>query len=199
MNRRLIGSIILAALLFSLQAPAAAQPFYYTVVRGDSLFQLGRHFGVSVGELMRHNGLRSDRILVGQVLSVPRPSAAPSAPVRSNEDVHLLAQMIHAEAAGEPHLGKVAVGAVILNRVRSPLFPNTLRGVLFQPGQFQPVMNGTFWRAPGAASLRAAREALNGWDPSRGALYFYNPARSTNRWIFTRPVILRIGNHVFAR
>lgn len=199
MSRNWIRVVAAAAFLFLLQGPATAASFNYTVVRGDSLFKLGQRFGVSATQLMRDNGLRSDRIIAGQVLVVPRGSAAPAAPVRTSEDEHLLAQMIHAEAMGEPYLGKVAVGGVILNRVRSPLFPNTLRGVLFQPGQFQPVMNGSIWRPPGAEALRAARDAAGGWDPSRGALYFYNPGRSTNHWIFSRPVILRIGSHVFAR
>jgi len=164
----------------------------YTVRPGDSLYLLGQRFGTTVAELWRLNALGSDRIVVGQTLAVPLGRI-----MLTSDEVYLLGQMIHAEAEAEPYLGKVAVGAVILNRIRHPLFPSTLRGVLFQPGQFEPIMNGWFWRPPGTESLRAAHDAVAGWDPTGGALYFYNPDKATNRWIFTRPIALRIGNHVF--
>lgn len=173
---------------------------------GDSLTALARRFHTTVEALMRLNGLTSDRIEAGRLLAVPggdvsgtAAAAAPAGPVRTAEELRLLAQMIHAEAGGEPYLGKVAVGAVVLNRIRSPHFPDTLRGVIFQPGQFCPIRIGSFWWTPGPESVRAARDAATGWDPSLGALYFYNPATATNRWIRTRPVTIRIGNHVFCR
>lgn len=111
----------------------------------------------------------------------------------------LLARLIHAEAEAEPYMGKVAVGAVVLNRVESPLFPGTVSGVIYEPGAFTPVYDGRINLPPDQTSLRAAQDALRGWDPSFGALYFYNPAKTTSWWVFTRPITTRIGNHVFAR
>ncbi len=116
-----------------------------------------------------------------------------------DSDVHLLARLIQAEAANEPYHGKVAVGAVVLNRVRHASFPNTISGVIFQPRAFQPVANGRIWRPAQPDSYRAARDALAGWDPSHGALYFWNPAKATSPWVWTRNIITRIGRHVFAR
>jgi N-acetylmuramoyl-L-alanine amidase len=114
-------------------------------------------------------------------------------------EMYLLAQTISSEAKGEPYEGQVAVGAVILNRVKSPKFPNTIAGVVYQKGQFEPVMNGTIYQSPSPSAVKAAQDAVNGWDPSAGALYFYNPQKSTSAWIFTRPIITRIGNHVFTK
>ena len=117
-----------------------------------------------------------------------------------NDDFTLLCRMISAEARGEPYTGQVAVGAVILNRVDHPSFPNTVAGVLFQPGAFSPVADGQFYKVTITDSARrAAQDALNGWDPTGGAIYFYNPAKSTSKWIFSRPVVLTIGEHVFAK
>ncbi|EKP94399.1 cell wall hydrolase [Thermaerobacter subterraneus] len=114
-------------------------------------------------------------------------------------ELRLLAQMIEAEAGAEPYEGKVAVGAVILNRVRSPLFPDTVEEVIFQPWQFEPVLNGWFWREPSAASWRAARDAARGLDPTGGALYFWNPAKSGYQpHLESRPSAGWIGNHRFA-
>ncbi len=116
----------------------------------------------------------------------------------SNNDVYLLARAIHGEARGEPYIGKVAVAAVILNRVRHPSFPNTVAGVIYQPGAFTAVSDGQINLTPNEEALRAARDALNGWDPTYGAIYYYNPAVATSKWIFSRPVHITIGKHVFA-
>ena len=123
----------------------------------------------------------------------------PTEGVSSSDDVMLLSRIIHAEAKGEPFIGKVAVGAVILNRVESPAFPNSLSGVLFQPKAFQAVSNGTVWNQPDAEAVRAANNALSGWDPSYGCLYFWNPATSTSSWIWNKTPVMRVGKHVFAR
>lgn len=117
---------------------------------------------------------------------------------RVGGNVYLLAQAIHGEARGEPYLGKVAVAAVILNRVADPRFPNTIEGVIYQPGAFTAVSDGQIHLAPDEESLRAARDALNGWDPTYGAVYYYNPAKATSAWIWSRPVHLIIGKHHFA-
>jgi len=113
-------------------------------------------------------------------------------------DLYLLARAVHGEARGEPYIGKVAVAAVILNRVRDPRFPNTIAGVIYQPGAFTAVSDGQINLAPDEESIRAARDAMNGWDPTYGALYYYNPAKATSSWIWSRPVHIVIGKHRFA-
>lgn len=118
---------------------------------------------------------------------------------RNQEDIYLLARAVHGEARGEPYIGKVAVAAVILNRVKSPEFPNTIAGVIYQPGAFTAVSDGQINLTPDEESIAAARDALNGWDPTDGALYYYNPEKSTSKWIWTREVHLVIGKHHFAR
>ncbi|ADG83770.1 spore cortex-lytic protein [Thermincola ferriacetica] len=123
----------------------------------------------------------------------------PSRGVSNRDEITLLARVINAEAGAEPYEGKVAVGAVILNRVESPSFPNTLAGVIYQPGAFESVSNGTINKPPSKESLRAAQDAMNGWDPVYGALYFWNPGKPVNKWIWSRKIIQRIGDHVFAR
>lgn len=115
----------------------------------------------------------------------------------SANEVALLARIISAEARGEPYSGQVAVGAVILNRVAHPSFPNTLAGVIYQPGAFSCLDDGGVNAAVADSAYRAARDAINGSDPSGGAIYYYNPAQSTNKWIFSRPIITVIGNHRF--
>ena len=115
----------------------------------------------------------------------------------SANEVALLARIISAEARGEPYAGQVAVGAVILNRVAHPSFPNTLAGVIYQPGAFSCLDDGGVNAAVADSAYRAARDAINGSDPSGGAIYYYNPAKSTNQWIFSRPIITVIGQHRF--
>lgn len=116
----------------------------------------------------------------------------------SSDNVYLLARAIYAEARGEPYTGQVAVGAVILNRVASSQFPNTISGVIYQKGAFSSVYDGQINLTPNDTAIKAAKDALNGWDPCNGALYFYNPDTSTSQWIFTRTVIAKIGRHNFA-
>ncbi len=117
----------------------------------------------------------------------------------SSSDVYLLAKVIAAEARGEGYTGQVAVGAVVLNRVDSSSFPDTVAGVVYQAGAFSAVRDSNWSVSPDATSRKAAQDAINGWDPSGGALYYYNPAKTSNRWIRTRPVITTIGRHVFCR
>ncbi len=125
---------------------------------------------------------------------------AEAAPESYWDNLWLLARVIQGEAGDEPFLGKVAVGAVLLNRVRSGSFPNTLAGVVFQPLAFESVANGLiWWRPPSLESIRAAAAALAGWDPTYGALYFWNPAKPVNPWVWTRQIITQIGRHIFAR
>ena len=121
-----------------------------------------------------------------------------SASTYQESEVRILARLVSGEARGEPYVGQVAVAAVVLNRVKSPAFPNTISGVVFQTGAFDAVWDGQFDMEPTENSIRAARDALNGWDPTGGCLYYYNPSTATNSWIWTRQVQLTIGKHAFA-
>ncbi len=113
-------------------------------------------------------------------------------------DIYLLAKTIHAEARGEPYIGQVAVGAVVLNRVKSSSFPNTISGVVYQPWAFTAVHDGQINLEPNDSAMRAAKDAMNGWDPTNGCLYYFNPATATSKWIWSRKVQLTIGKHKFA-
>ena len=116
----------------------------------------------------------------------------------TSSDIALLARLIHAEARGESYTGQVAVGAVVLNRVRSSSFPNTISAVIYQPYAFTCVNDGQINLSPNATAYSAAKDAMNGWDPSYGSLYYYNPAVATSKWIFSRKTVVTIGRHVFA-
>ena len=124
-------------------------------------------------------------------------SAASSASIVS-ADHRLLSKLVYAEARGESYKGQVAVAAVVLNRVSSSEFPNTISGVIYQTGAFSCVSNGSINAAPDSSSIRAALDALNGWDPTGGCLYYYNPKKTDDKWIRTRTVVTVIGNHHFA-
>ncbi|HHY35868.1 MAG TPA: spore cortex-lytic protein [Firmicutes bacterium] len=135
---------------------------------------------------------------------IPVIFAAPehvlAAPESWWDEVNLISRLIMGEATGEPFAGQVGVGAVVLNRTRHPQFPNTVPGVIYEPGAFESVSNGLIWSAPpSAVNYRAAELALNGWDPTYGALFFWNPAKPVSPWIWTRTIITQIGSHVFAR
>lgn len=116
-------------------------------------------------------------------------------------DLQLLARAINGEARGEPYEGQVAVGAVILNRVNSPNFPNTIAGVIYQPGAFTAVSDGQINVPidPNSTVVKAAQDALNGWDPTYGCLYYWNPATATSKWIWSRQVVVKIGKHYFGK
>ena len=116
----------------------------------------------------------------------------------TSSDLYLLAKAIYAEGRGESYTGQVAIGAVILNRVKSPAFPNTISGVIYQRGAFTAVTDGQINLEPNQTAYNAARDAMNGWDPSYGSLYYYNPAVATSSWIFGRKTVTVIGKHVFA-
>lgn len=113
------------------------------------------------------------------------------------EDLFLLASIIHGEARGEPYEGQVAVGAVVLNRVASENFPDTIAEVIYQRGAFDAVTDSQFYLTPNETAIRAAQDALNGWDPTNGALYYWNPVTATSRWIWSVPITASIGRHVF--
>jgi N-acetylmuramoyl-L-alanine amidase len=150
----------------------------------------------AVVSFQNKNGLRPDGVAGAQTLLALGISAASAPDARSNE-LDLLARLISAEARGEPYRGQVAVGAVVLNRVEHPSFPNTMSGVVYQAGAFSCLDDGQFDEPVESGAYNAARDALNGVDPTGGAIYYFNPATATNKWIWSRPLILVIGNHRF--
>ncbi len=178
----------------------------YTVQRGDNLSTIAKKFDVNLKYLIRANNLQTTIIHPGQQLVIPPQNRGDiiqlSRGTVTRDELMLMARAIYAEARGESFLGQVAVGAVILNRVHSPFFPNTIREVIMQRNkhtfQFTPVSNGTINLEPDETAIKAALEALKGNDPTGGALFFYNPAISTDQWITTLPVVAKIGRHVFA-
>lgn len=151
----------------------------------------------------KKNGLKVDGIIgsrtaaaIGITLSGTSTSTGAGA---ANGDVYLLAQCIYSESRGEPYKGQVAVGAVVLNRVKSSAFPNSIAGVVYQRGAFSAVDDGQINLTPDDTALKAAKDAMNGWDPTGGCLFYYNPSKTTNAWIRSRPVVVRIGEHVFCK
>ena len=148
----------------------------------------------AVRYFQQKNGLAVDGKCGAQTLAaLGISSTAPS----GSAQLDLLARLISAEARGEPYSGQVAVGAVVLNRVRHPSFPNTVSGVIYQNGAFSCINDGQFNQPVAASAYRAAQDALNGWDPSGGAIYYFNPAKTTSKWIWSRPLIVVIGSHRF--
>lgn len=196
---------ILSVFLLSLgTSNAEAATTRYTVQKGDSIFLISQYFGVKQQDIIDYNGLKGTVIHPGQVLVVPVPNTASRSannrnyyPTVSEQDKRYLAQAVYSEARGESYEGQVAVAAVILNRLKSPEFPNTIQGIIFQPWAFTAVHDGQFYLEPDATARRAVEDALSGRDPSGGALYYWNPAKATSTWIWSRTVIKRIGNHVF--
>ena len=120
-----------------------------------------------------------------------------SPPGFSQNDIQLMANAVYGEARGEPYEGQVAVAAVILNRVGSESFPNTTSGVIFEPGAFTAVADGQIWLTPNETAKKAVLDAINGWDPTGEALYYFNPVTATSDWIWSRPQIKKIGRHIF--
>ena len=161
----------------------------------------------AVRAFQKKNGLAVDGV-VGRAtfaaLGMPASSGSGSGGNSGNNsgytdaDTYLLARCIYGEARGESYTGQVAVGAVVLNRVRSPEFPNTIAGVIYQRHAFTAVSDGQINLTPNETAIAAARDAMNGWDPTGGCLYYYNPVTATSEWIFTRETVITIGKHVFA-
>lgn len=153
----------------------------------------------AVMEFQRKHGLAVDGIAGPATLEKIGISSSSGSGQSQNSDsnLRLLARIISAEARGEPYTGQVAVGAVVLNRVAHPSFPDTISGVIYQPGAFTAVVDGNFQQPVTDSAYKAAQDAMNGWDPSGGAIYYYNPNKTSNKWILSRPVIKRIGDHLF--
>ena len=204
----LIG--LLAASLLVLQISAAS---YQRGSSGDTVKEIqrrlsdwgyysGRVDGIygskteaAVRYFQQKNGLSVDGKVGKQTLAALGINAGGSA--NGDGDVYLLARLISAEARGEPYTGQVAVGAVVLNRVDHPSFPNSISGVIYQQGAFSCLTDGQFNQSVADSAYSAARDALSGWDPTGGAIYYFNPATATSKWIWSRPVMLTIGKHRF--
>ena len=147
------------------------------------------------------NGLKVDGIAGKNTLAAMGIYSSSNSNSNSSysTNLNLLARLVHGEARGEPYTGKVAVAAVVLNRVKSSSFPNTVAGVIYQKGAFDAVSDGQINMSPDSTSKKAAQDALNGWDPSYGAIYYFNPNTATNKWIWSRPMTVTIGNHRFCK
>lgn len=197
----------------------------HVVSDGETLYRIAGWYGVTVEEIQRVNRHHTHLIYPGQRLAIPvnrgdatagtngSTSAATNGSdtaytatshgqgavngTVSSSELDLLARLVHSESEGEVYEGKVAVAAVVLNRMESHQFPSTASGVIYDSGQFEPVMNGTIYQPADASAHRAVQDALSGWDPSWGALYFFNPAKTSNVFMWSRPVIRVIGNHRF--
>lgn len=152
----------------------------------------------AVKKFQKKNGLTVDGIAGKATLSAMGIQSSSGTGNDSN-NLNLLARIIHGEARGEPYNGMVAVGAVVLNRVSNPNFPSTVAGVIYQSGAFDAVSDGQINLTPSTQAYNAARDALNGWDPTGGAIYYFNPATATNKWIWSRPHTITIGNHRFCK
>ena len=215
---RWIGVVVLSLLLVSLLALSASASVVAWGSRGSQvslvqqkLKQYGYYDGAVDGVFGKEtynavvwfqekNGLKADGAVgpsTAAALGITLTGTV-SASTYQESEVRILARLVSGEARGEPYVGQVAVAAVVLNRVKSPAFPNTISGVIFQTGAFDAVWDGQFDMEPTENSVRAARDALNGWDPTGGCLYYYNPSTATNSWIWTRQVQLTIGKHAFA-
>ena len=157
----------------------------------------------AVKKFQQKNGLSVDGIAGPKTLSAmgiqSSSGSSSSSTTNNSSNVALLAKAIYSEARGEPYTGQVAVGAVILNRVKSSKFPNTIAGVVYQNGAFTAVDDGQINLTPNSTARKAAQDALNGWDPTYGAIYYFNPNTATNSWIWSRPVTVVIGKHRFCK
>lgn len=220
--------VVLAATVAGATA-VAAQPELYWGSQGDWVYALqerlynwgyyagpvdgvfGNGTSHAVVDFQINNGLVPDGIVgtstwQNLALAVSQPTVAPpSAPpaagsnVSDQSNVNLLAHLIGGEAQNQPFDGKVGVAAVVLNRLRSAAFPHTIPGIVYQPYAFESVSNGTFNNPPTPSDVQAAISALSGWDPTGGAVYFWNPSKQVSPWIWTRTIITQIGQQVFAR
>lgn len=166
----------------------------------DGIF--GSNTLAAVKRFQANNGLTVDGIVgakTAAALGMTLSGSSSSNSSYSSSDLYLLAKCIYAEARGEPYIGQVAIGAVVLNRVESSSFPNTIAGVIYQPYAFTAVSDGQINLEPNDTAYKAARDALNGWDPTNGCIYYYNPSTATSAWIWSRPIMLSIGRHNFAK
>ncbi|MDF1510504.1 cell wall hydrolase [Robertmurraya sp. DFI.2.37] len=188
--KKFISLVVFLTIIFAGVGSSLAAT--HTVNKGDTYWKIGIQYGVPVKTLMSVNNAKNSTLSIGQKLAIPASSVTSS-------EKDLLARLVEAEAKGEPYAGKVAVATVVLNRVDSSLFPNTVNGVVYQSSQFTPVSNGQINKAASADSMKAVNEALAFRGQGSGSLYFYNPAKTTNTWLRSKATTIKIGNHVFAK
>ena len=156
----------------------------------------------AVKYFQRKNGLTADGIAgpaTLKAMGITSSSSSSSSSSSYSSNLNLLSRVIYGEARGEPYTGQVAVGAVVMNRIKSSSFPNTLSGVVYQSGAFDAVKDGQVNLTPDSTARKAAQDAMNGWDPSYGAIYYFNPSTATNKWIWSRPMTVTIGKHRFCK
>ena len=226
MKRRLLGIFLLIALVTTFIVTLTIQNNYVQALskygsRGEEVrtiqeklkrwgYYSGNVDGIygsqtvsAVKRFQQKNGLQVDGIAGPKTLSamgITSSSSGTSGSSSSNSsDVNLLARLIYGEARGESYTGQVAVGAVVMNRVRSSKFPNTISGVIYQSGAFDAVSDGQINLTPDSTAKKAAQDAINGWDPTYGAIYYFNPNTATNKWIWSRPMTVTIGKHRFCK
>ena len=156
----------------------------------------------AVKSFQKKNGLTVDGIAGTKTLNamgIYSSSSSSNTSSSNSTNLNLLSRLVYAESRGEPYSGQVAVAAVVLNRVSSSSFPNTIAGVIYQSGAFDAVSDGQINMTPDATAKKAAQDAINGWDPSYGAIYYFNPSTATNKWIWSRPLTVVIGKHRFCK
>ena len=217
-GKKRLGALLLALLLLGAYPSAAhgavawgdrgsdvkavqqrLRQYGYMTALADGIY--GQATYEAVVWFQRKNGLTADGVVgpaTAAALGITLQGGSVESGSYHESEIYTLARLVHAEARGEPYVGKGAVAAVVLNRIRSSAFPNTISGVIYQAGAFDCVADGQINLTPDADSLRAARDAMNGWDPTGGCVYYYNPATATSAWIWSREVRLRIGAHSFA-
>jgi len=190
------SGLILSMSAFTLNGTTEAATTTHKVQSGETYWKIATNFGVPVTSLMKVNNATSSALNVGQNLVIPNSTITAA-------EKDLMARLVRAEAVGEPYAGKVAVATVILNRVSSPDFPNSVREVIYQISNghyaFTPVQNGQINQPADAASKQAVNEALAFRGQGKGSLFFYNPKTSSSNWILSREVTVTIGNHRFAK
>lgn len=202
MHRNLLRSIAFGALLVMVASlPAAAAT--YTVRPGDTLWLIAQRHGTTVSKIQQASNYWTSWIYPGQTLVIPDGTGSGNGAATrglSRGDHDLLARLVEAEAQGEPYAGMVGVAAVVFNRVKDSRFPSTVSGTVYQKGAFESVSNGLIWRRqPSSTAYKAVSDAANGWDPTYGALFFWNPSVPVNPWMWSRSITTQIGNHLFAR
>ncbi|PLR96854.1 peptidoglycan-binding protein [Bacillus sp. T33-2] len=196
MKKLVIGSMLLLSSFFVMSPQSEAAGNTHRVQPGETYWKIANKYGMPTAYLKRANNAMTNQVFIGQNLRIPNYQV-------SEADKDLIAHIVHAEAKGEPYAGKVAVATVILNRVASPDFPDTVKSVIYQKVNghyaFTPVQDGSFNQEPDAASRRAVNEALAFRGQGNGSLFFYNPKTSVSDWIFSRQVTVTIGKHRFAK
>jgi N-acetylmuramoyl-L-alanine amidase len=200
---KLIRSITIAGML--LLGGTTANAATITIKEGDTLWDLGNQYSIPYQEIMIANNLSNSLIITGQELTIPEGRSEvvtvqqTAIADHSQSEIDILASLVQAEAKGESFEGKVAVAAVVLNRAGDSRFPDSIRGVIFQRGQFSPVANGSINKRADSESYEAVHKAIEGYDPTRGAVFFYNPRTATSLWLNSKKTTTVIENHVFKR